>query len=70
MIVYALLGGIGTIAGPVIGAAVMVLLTQVVLGSLLNVHMFITGALLVALVLVAPKGILGGLQALRRRAAR
>jgi branched-chain amino acid transport system permease protein len=70
MIVYALLGGIGTIAGPLIGAAVMVILTQVVLGSLLNVHMFITGALLVALVLVAPKGILGGLQALRRRAAR
>ncbi len=59
MIVYNLLGGIGTLAGPVIGAAIMVVLTQVVLGRLLSIHMFITGALLVLLVLAAPKGILG-----------
>jgi branched-chain amino acid transport system permease protein len=59
MIVYNLLGGIGTLAGPLIGSAIMVVLTQVVLGRLLSVHMFITGALLVLLVLAAPKGILG-----------
>jgi branched-chain amino acid transport system permease protein len=59
MIVYNLLGGIGTLAGPVIGSAIMVVLTQVVLGRFLSVHMFFTGLLLVALVLLAPKGILG-----------
>jgi len=59
MIVYNLLGGIGTIAGPFIGSAVMVVLTQVFLGRLLNIHMFVTGALLVLLVLAAPRGLPG-----------
>lgn len=59
MIVHALLGGIGTIAGPLLGAAVMVLLTQVLLGEMLNLHLFATGALVVAMVLLAPKGFLG-----------
>lgn len=66
MIVYCLLGGIGTLAGPILGAALMTVLTQVVLGQLLSIHMFVTGALLVALVLLAPRGILGALAALRR----
>jgi ABC-type branched-subunit amino acid transport system permease subunit len=37
----------------------MVVLTQVVLGRLLNIHMLITGAFLVLLVLLAPKGLVG-----------
>ena len=69
MIVHNLLGGIGTLLGPMIGAIIMVLLTQVVLGSFLNLHMFLTGAMLVALVLAAPKGIVGTLKSLRRRKA-
>lgn len=59
MIVYCLLGGIGTLVGPIMGAALMTVLTQVVLGRLLSIHMFVTGALLVILVLVAPHGIVG-----------
>ena len=69
MIVHNLLGGIGTLLGPMIGAIIMVLLTQVVLGSFLNLHMFLTGAMLVALVLAAPKGIVGTIKSLRRRKA-
>jgi branched-chain amino acid transport system permease protein len=68
MIVHALIGGLGTLAGPIIGAAVMVVLTQVVLGSLLQVHLFITGAVVVAIVLLAPGGLLGLWNDLRRRA--
>ncbi|MCX7381276.1 MAG: hypothetical protein NT133_07645 [Alphaproteobacteria bacterium] len=67
MIVYNLLGGIGTLIGPFLGSAIMVILTQVVLGRLLSIHMFVTGALLVLLVLVAPKGITGLVRALRQR---
>lgn len=59
MIVYSLLGGMGTLIGPIVGATVMVVLTQVVLGRLLEIHMFITGALLVILVMVAPMGLVG-----------
>jgi branched-chain amino acid transport system permease protein len=67
MIVHALIGGIGTLAGPMIGAAVMVVLTQVVLGSLLEYHLFITGAVVVAIVLLAPDGLLGVWAQRRRR---
>ncbi len=67
MIVYNLLGGMGTLIGPMIGAVVMVILTQVVLGQFLNLHMFLTGALLVALVLAAPRGAVGTWQAWRRK---
>jgi branched-chain amino acid transport system permease protein len=59
MIVHALIGGIGTLAGPVIGATLLVLLTQVVLGSLLEYHVFITGAVVVSIVLLAPDGLIG-----------
>lgn len=68
MIVHNLIGGIGTIAGPVIGAAIMVFLTNVVLGSLLSVHLLITGAIVVVIVLVAPNGILGLVARLSARA--
>jgi branched-chain amino acid transport system permease protein len=69
MIVHALIGGIGTLGGPVIGATVMVLLTQVVLGSLLEFHLFITGAVVVSIVLLAPGGLIGLWHDVRRRQA-
>lgn len=59
LILYSMLGGIGTVAGPVIGAALMIILTQVVLGDLLDLHMALTGAVLVAMVILAPKGLMG-----------
>ena len=59
LIVYSLLGGMGTLFGPVIGAALLVFVTQVVLARLLDFHLFATGLLLVLLVLAAPGGVLG-----------
>jgi branched-chain amino acid transport system permease protein len=59
IIVYCLLGGIGTIAGPVLGAALMTWVTQTVLGGLLQIHLLLTGLLVVAIILLMPKGILG-----------
>jgi branched-chain amino acid transport system permease protein len=69
MILHPLIGGIGTLFGPVIGAAVMIVLTQVILGNLLDVHMLITGLLVVVIVLVAPNGIIGFVDNLRFRKA-
>jgi branched-chain amino acid transport system permease protein len=70
LIVYSLLGGIGTLFGPVIGAFLLVFITQVILGRLLDFHLFATGLLLVLLVLAAPGGVLGFVRSyrLRRRA--
>jgi branched-chain amino acid transport system permease protein len=59
LIVYSLLGGMGTLFGPVIGAALLVFVTQVVLARLLDFHLFATGLLLVLLVLAAPGGVTG-----------
>ena len=59
LIVYSLLGGMGTLFGPVIGAFMLVFITQVILGRLLDFHLFATGLLLVLLVLAAPGGVLG-----------
>ena len=61
MILHCLIGGIGTIAGPVVGAALMTFLTKVVLGRLLDVHILITGLLVITIVLAAPQGLVGTL---------
>lgn len=75
MIVYALIGGIGTLFGPVLGAGVMLFVTQVLLSRFLEVHFLITGVIVVAIVLLMPRGILGVLggnllERKRRKAAR
>ena len=66
IIVYCLLGGIGTIAGPILGAALMTWVTQTVLGGLLQIHLLLTGLLVVAIILLMPRGILGLVTARRR----
>ncbi|MBS0223033.1 MAG: branched-chain amino acid ABC transporter permease [Proteobacteria bacterium] len=67
LIVYSLLGGMGTLFGPVIGAFLLVFVTQVILARLLDFHLFATGLLLVLLVLAAPGGVVGVVRSLRRR---
>jgi len=67
LIVYSLLGGMGTLFGPVIGAFMLVFVTQVILARLLDFHLFATGLLLVVLVLTAPGGIIGLVRGFRQR---
>ncbi len=67
LIVFSLLGGMGTLFGPVIGAFLLVFITQVILARLLDFHLFATGLLLVLLVLSAPGGVMGLARSLRVR---
>lgn len=55
---YVLLGGAGTTLGPFLGALLMFALIEAATG-ITTAHQFIVGAALVALILFAPKGILG-----------
>ncbi|MCU0828312.1 MAG: branched-chain amino acid ABC transporter permease [Tabrizicola sp.] len=55
---YVLMGGAGTTLGPFLGALVMFVLIEAATG-ITTAHQFIVGAALVALILFAPKGILG-----------
>ncbi|MFN7224499.1 MAG: branched-chain amino acid ABC transporter permease [Paracoccaceae bacterium] len=58
---YVLLGGAGTVLGPFLGAILMFYLIDITSGYT-DAYQFVVGASLVALVLFAPKGILGSLR--------
>ena len=53
-----IIGGIGTMDGPIIGAIIYVLLTQF-LYNLPGMSMIILGVIAIAVILIAPKGIMG-----------
>ncbi len=54
-----MLGGIGTIAGPVVGSAALYWLREVLWANFLDYHLIIQGLLLIMIVLYVPKGIVG-----------
>jgi branched-chain amino acid transport system permease protein len=58
MFVVMLLGGVGTLFGPVIGAFGIQLLENEVWGNVLNYHLIILGGIVIGLVVLLPGGIL------------
>lgn len=70
ILIYLLVGGIGTLLGPLIGTVLVVALTQS-LQSLEEFRMVVFGPLLVVLVIFFPQGLVGSFLSWRgRRAAR
>jgi branched-chain amino acid transport system permease protein len=59
MILFSMLGGMGTVLGPFLGALIIILVTQWLLGGMLDLHMLVMGGILIAIVLAAPKGVVG-----------
>lgn len=59
MIVYAVVGGLGTVAGPIIGAIGLVFVKNVLLSGVAETHVFFTGLFVVIVMLVFPRGIVG-----------
>ena len=62
MIVMVLFGGKGTIWGPVLGAVLLFTFQEIVWARFVYVHQLLFGAIIVAVVLAMPRGILGVLQ--------
>jgi branched-chain amino acid transport system permease protein len=58
-IVMAFIGGVGTIAGPVAGAVVVLVLEEFVWRNVLNFHAGILGIIIVALLIFMPGGLRG-----------
>jgi len=56
-----IIGGIGTIEGPIVGTFIYVLLSQW-LAEYFSVSMIILGVIAIVVILLAPKGIMGTLQ--------
>lgn len=57
-LVMVLLGGVGTLAGPVVGAALLLVFEELVWRNFLKVHAAVLGAVIVLLVLFLPNGLL------------
>jgi branched-chain amino acid transport system permease protein len=61
LIFIVIIGGIGTIEGPIVGSVVFVFLTQR-LSEYYSVSLLMLGAIAIAVIMLAPKGIMGILQ--------
>jgi branched-chain amino acid transport system permease protein len=58
-VLMAVIGGIGTVIGPMFGAVVFVLLRQYLLASYPQLYLGLYGALLVLIILFEPLGLTG-----------
>jgi len=58
MVFIVVIGGIGTIEGPIIGAVIYVLLRQILM-NYPGISMLLFGAIAIAIILLAPQGIMG-----------
>ncbi len=67
MILYVLLGGVGTLWGPVIGAVVLETINQVVWSRLPDLHVLVYGFIIVFIVLFLPGGLMEIIENLRER---
>ena len=69
-VLMAVIGGLGTILGPILGAVVFVLLRQFLVASYPQLYLGLYGGLLIAVILFEPLGLMGLGHRLVRRAAR
>jgi len=59
VLLWVVLGGRGTLIGPIVGAILLPYLTATLSGSLLDTWLVVVGVILVAVILVLPSGIFG-----------
>lgn len=59
VLLWVVLGGRGTLIGPIVGAILLPYLTATLSGSLLDTWLVVIGVILVAVILVLPSGIFG-----------
>jgi branched-chain amino acid transport system permease protein len=67
IVLMAIIGGIGTVAGPVLGAVLLKLSSEVFRNVFEQANLLIYGALLIVVILFIPDGLIGGLRRLIER---
>lgn len=70
IVTIAIIGGSDDVPGPILGAAFLIVLSELLLVNAPEVYMIILGSLLIAFVLAAPNGLAGGIGGLVRRMRR
>jgi branched-chain amino acid transport system permease protein len=68
--IVAMLGGAGTLAGPIVGAVILESASELFKNVFQEAHLLIYGLLLILVVLFLPEGIVGGVASLLRRLKR
>lgn len=63
-LVMVLLGGVGTLLGPIMGAFILLVLEEVVWRNFLTIHAAVLGVIIVALVLFLPNGLMALLRSI------
>jgi branched-chain amino acid transport system permease protein len=58
MVIMAVLGGAGTVLGPVVGALVVMILNELLWSNFLELHNAFLGLVLIAVVTLMPNGLL------------
>lgn len=61
LVMMSMLGGMGTVAGPVVGAATIYWMRDVVWANFAEYHLMVEGLLMILIVLYMPEGIMGRL---------
>jgi branched-chain amino acid transport system permease protein len=61
IVMMTMLGGLGTVAGPVIGAVIVYWLQDILWANFYQFHLIVQGVLLIVIVLFVPDGIMGAL---------
>jgi len=70
IVLIAIVGGLGKVPGPVLGAVLLKLSSEIFRNEFAQANLLIYGALLVIVILFMPDGLMGGLRRLFRIAAR
>ncbi|MEK6289295.1 MAG: branched-chain amino acid ABC transporter permease [Acidobacteriota bacterium] len=70
IVLMAIIGGLGTVAGPVLGAVLLKLSSEIFRNEFAQANLLIYGALLVIVILFMPDGLMGGFRRLLRFGAR
>ncbi|HSB08451.1 MAG TPA: branched-chain amino acid ABC transporter permease [Blastocatellia bacterium] len=66
IVLMAIIGGLGTVAGPVLGAVLLKLSSEVFRNEFAQANLLIYGALLILVILFMPEGLMGGIRKLFR----
>ena len=70
IVLIAIIGGLGTVAGPLLGAVLLKLSSEIFRNEFAQANLLIYGALLVLVILFMPDGLMGGFRRLFRIGAR
>jgi branched-chain amino acid transport system permease protein len=66
MVVMALLGGMGTLAGPILGATFLTILYELLYRDFPYTYGIIVGFIILGVVLLMPRGVVGSVRGKRR----